>query len=108
MGNVPKAKRLAWQPKAKRKPSSHKNYYGSKAWRNRSKEFLAKNKICVWYGKRAKCTKYAKIADHVDWRNGADSELQPMCKSCSQAKTNMETANKKTGYKRTITPNGLR
>ena len=109
MAHLPKRKT---KRKRRRKDSQHKGFYQSRLWKNASKEFLEANQVCVWYRKRIKCTKDAKITDHiVSMTDGGDrlnrKNWQPMCKSCSQAKTNMEVANRKRKVKGRITPNGL-
>lgn len=102
-----------WNKQRKRKDSPHKAKYQSTQWKHTAEDFFSKpeNQVCVWYGKRAKCQKKATIRDHIDAMTDGGSftgKLQPMCKSCSAAKTNMEVANRTYhNNSKTITPKGL-
>ena len=113
MATLPQKAQPKWQVKRKRKDSPHKAKYQSAHWKGSAKSFFSKpeNQICVWYGQRVKCQKKATIRDHIDAMTDGglySGPLQPMCKSCSAAKTNMEVANRTYhNNSKTITPTGL-
>jgi 5-methylcytosine-specific restriction endonuclease McrA len=100
------------QSTRQRTESPNEDFYKTKAWTSASKAFREANPICAWHGKRPQCTKYTKITDHIialpdGGQPMNQNNWQPMCASCSAAKTNMEKINRKAAIKRKITPNGL-
>lgn len=84
--------------RAKRTASPHEAIYQSHRWRAESKAFR-EGKQCAMFGTREGCQREAHITDHI--RNPAihhgvdfwdQSNWQPLCRSCSAAKSNTERA----------------